>query len=55
METIVPYTIEEAYEVADAIHHGDLEALREELGAEQVNTRTINLEEMFIEVAGGAP
>ena len=32
LETIVPYTIEEAYEVADAIHHGDMEALREELG-----------------------
>jgi MazG family protein len=30
--TIVPYTIEEAYEVADAIEHGDREHLREELG-----------------------
>lgn len=30
--TIVPYTIEEAYEVADAITRGDLEDLREELG-----------------------
>ncbi len=30
--TIAPYTIEEAYEVADAISHGDREDLREELG-----------------------
>jgi ATP diphosphatase len=30
--TIAPYTIEEAYEVADAITRGDLEHLREELG-----------------------
>lgn len=30
--TIAPYTIEEAYEVADAIERGDLEDLREELG-----------------------
>ncbi|MGB8273659.1 MAG: nucleoside triphosphate pyrophosphohydrolase [Alphaproteobacteria bacterium] len=30
--TIAPYTIEEAYEVADAIERGDLAALREELG-----------------------
>ena len=30
--TIAPYTIEEAYEVADAIANGNLEALREELG-----------------------
>src|SRR5690606_25277751 len=30
--TIAPYTIEEAYEVADAIDRDDLEALREELG-----------------------
>src|SRR5215470_6148887 len=30
--TIAPYTIEEAYEVADAISRGDLEHLREELG-----------------------
>jgi nucleoside triphosphate diphosphatase len=30
--TIAPYTIEEAYEVADAIARGDLERLREELG-----------------------
>ena len=30
--TIAPYTIEEAYEVADAIERGDMEALREELG-----------------------
>jgi ATP diphosphatase len=30
--TIVPYTIEEAYEVADAIERGNLEDLREELG-----------------------
>lgn len=31
-ETIAPYTIEEAYEVADAIQRGDLVDLREELG-----------------------
>ena len=30
--TIAPYTIEEAYEVADAIDRGDLAALRDELG-----------------------
>jgi ATP diphosphatase len=30
--TIAPYTIEEAYEVADAIQHGDLGELRDELG-----------------------
>ena len=30
--TIAPYTIEEAYEVADAIAHGDLDDLRDELG-----------------------
>ncbi|MFQ5970761.1 MAG: nucleoside triphosphate pyrophosphohydrolase [Alphaproteobacteria bacterium] len=30
--TIAPYTIEEAYEVADAIDRGDLTELREELG-----------------------
>jgi len=31
-ESIAPYTIEEAYEVADAIRGGDREALRGELG-----------------------
>ncbi len=31
-ETIAPYTIEEAYEVADAIQRGDLGDLRDELG-----------------------
>jgi ATP diphosphatase len=31
-ETIAPYTIEEAYEVADAIHRGDMDDLRDELG-----------------------
>ena len=30
--SIAPYTIEEAYEVADAIEKGDLDALKEELG-----------------------
>lgn len=30
--TIAPYTIEEAYEVADAIERGDMSALKEELG-----------------------
>jgi ATP diphosphatase len=30
--TIAPYTIEEAYEVADAIERGDIEELRGELG-----------------------
>jgi ATP diphosphatase len=31
-ETIAPYTIEEAYEVADAIDRGDMDALEDELG-----------------------
>ncbi len=31
-ETIAPYTIEEAYEVADAIARGDMAELRDELG-----------------------
>lgn len=31
-ETIAPYTIEEAYEVADAIRRGDMADLRDELG-----------------------
>lgn len=31
-ETIVPYTIEEAYEVADAVERGDRADLRDELG-----------------------
>ena len=31
-ETIAPYTIEEAYEVADAIERGDYRDLRDELG-----------------------
>ncbi|MBT3915065.1 MAG: nucleoside triphosphate pyrophosphohydrolase [Rhodospirillaceae bacterium] len=31
-ETIAPYTIEEAYEVADAIDHKDMAALKDELG-----------------------
>lgn len=31
-QTIAPYTIEEAYEVADAIARGDLDDLRDELG-----------------------
>lgn len=31
-ETIAPYTIEEAYEVADAIRAGDMPALKAELG-----------------------
>src|SRR6187401_1445080 len=30
--TIAPYTLEEAYEVADAIERGDLAHLKEELG-----------------------
>jgi ATP diphosphatase len=30
--TIAPYTVEEAYEVADAIERGDMAALRDELG-----------------------
>src|SRR5476651_2051091 len=30
--TIAPYTIEEAYEVADAIERGDIADLRDELG-----------------------
>jgi ATP diphosphatase len=31
-KTIAPYTLEEAYEVADAIDRGDLEHLKDELG-----------------------
>jgi ATP diphosphatase len=31
-ETIAPYTIEEAYEVADAIAEGDMASLKDELG-----------------------
>ncbi len=31
-ETITPYTLEEAYEVADAIERNDMPALKEELG-----------------------
>jgi ATP diphosphatase len=31
-QTIAPYTIEEAYEVADAIAHNDMDALADELG-----------------------
>jgi len=31
-DTIVPHTIEEAYEVADAVARGDIEDLRDELG-----------------------
>jgi ATP diphosphatase len=31
-QTIAPYTLEEAYEVADAIAHGDLDDLKDELG-----------------------
>ena len=31
-ETIAPYTIEEAYEVADAISRGDLDDIKDELG-----------------------
>ena len=31
-ETIAPYTIEEAYEVADAIERADMNDLRGELG-----------------------
>ena len=31
-ETIAPYTIEESYEVADAIERGDMRDLKEELG-----------------------
>ena len=30
--TIAPYTIEEAYEVADAIERGDMDDLKDELG-----------------------
>ena len=36
-ETIAPYTIEEAYEVADAIHRGDMDALVDELGDLQLH------------------
>src|SRR5207253_153450 len=37
--SIAPYTIEEAYEVADAIARGDLADLREELGALQLQAK----------------
>jgi len=30
--SLVPYTLEEAYEVAEAAEHGDIDGLREELG-----------------------
>ncbi len=30
--SVAPYTVEEAYEVADAIERGDMDALRDELG-----------------------
>jgi NTP pyrophosphatase (non-canonical NTP hydrolase) len=33
---IAPYTIEEAYEVADALDRGDMESLEDELGDLQV-------------------
>jgi len=32
LETIAPYTVEEAYEVVDAIERGDMQDLKEELG-----------------------
>ncbi|MCG5536306.1 nucleoside triphosphate pyrophosphohydrolase [Ectothiorhodospira mobilis] len=32
MDTLVPHTLEEAYEVADAVQRGDMEDLRAELG-----------------------
>jgi len=32
MRSLIPYTLEEAYEVAAAIHSGDVEAIRDELG-----------------------
>jgi ATP diphosphatase len=32
LETIVPHTIEEAYEVADAVARGDIDDIRDELG-----------------------
>jgi len=31
-KTLVPYTIEESYEVAEAIEHGDMDAIKKELG-----------------------
>src|SRR3546814_4039389 len=37
-ETIAPYAIEEAYEVADAIRRGDMAALKEELRSEEHTT-----------------
>ena len=35
--TIAPYTIEEAYEVADAIERNDMDALKDELGDLQLH------------------
>jgi MazG family protein len=58
-ETIAPYTIEEAYEVADAIEQGDMTSLRDELGdlLLQVvyHTRMAEEEELFTfeDVAAG--
>ena len=31
-KTVVPYTLEEAYEVADAIENGDMNEIKSELG-----------------------
>ena len=36
--TIAPYTVEEAYEVADAIERNDLKDLKEELGRLEEHT-----------------
>ena len=38
--TIAPYTIEEAYEVADAIGRGDMAELKGELGLDHLEGRT---------------
>jgi len=38
--TIAPYTIEEAYEVADAITRGDFDDLREELSGTRLPLAT---------------
>ena len=40
--TIAPYTIEEAYEVADAIERDDMPALRDELGEYFETYKTIH-------------
>ena len=53
--TIAPYTLEEAYEVADAIARGDLSDLREQLQKQGITVAEIrplapSLEDVFVEL-----